>query len=79
MEILTLKISKVIKEKLKIRAERQGLSRSEIVRNALVEYFEKDAPDHQGSFYDLAKDLAGSVESAPDLSTNKVHLSGYGQ
>jgi len=75
---LTLKIPEGIKEKLNSYAKRKGLSRSEIVRNALLDYFDKDDLDRQGSFYDLAKDLAGSVSEKDDLSVNKEHLNGYG-
>ena len=79
MDTLTLKIPDVIKEKLKTYSRRKGLSRSEIVRNALLDYFERDDLEKQGTFYDLAKDLAGSVKGSSDLSTNKEYLSGYGQ
>ncbi len=79
MDTLTLKIPAVIKEKLKIYSKRKGLSRSEIVRNALLEYFNKDELANQGTFYDLANDLAGSTTGAPDLSSNAEHLSGYGK
>ena len=79
MDTLTLKISKGIKEKLKTYSRKKGLSKSEIVRNALIDYFERDDLEKQGTFYDLAQDLAGSVTAASDLSTNKEHLSGYGQ
>ena len=79
MDTLTLKIPVVIKEKLKTYSKRIGLSRSEIVRKALLEYFDKDGLDKQGTFYDLAKDLAGSVKGSSDLSTNTDYLSGYGQ
>lgn len=79
MDTLTLKISSGIKEKLKTYSKRKGLSKSEIVRNALLDYFERDDMDKPGTFYDLAQDLAGSVKSKSDLSTNKEHLTGYGQ
>lgn len=79
METLTLKITGIIKEKLRTYSKRKGLSKSEIVRNALNEYFEKDDFEKQGTFFNLASDLAGSVDGPPDLSTNKEHLSGYGQ
>ena len=79
MDTLTLKIPDVIKEKLKTYSRLKGLSRSEIVRNALLDYFERDELEKQGTFYDLAKDLAGSVKGSSDLSTNKEYLSGYGQ
>jgi len=79
MDTLTLKISSAIKEKLKTYSKRKGLSRSEIVRNALLDYFERDDFDKEGTFYDLAQDLAGSINSNSDLSTNKKYLTGYGQ
>lgn len=79
MNTLTLKIPDVIKEKLKTYSRRKGLSKSEIVRNALLDYFERDDLEKQGTFYDLAKDLAGSVKGYSDLSTNEEYLSGYGQ
>lgn len=79
MNTLTLKIPDVIKEKLKTYSRRKGLSKSEIVRNALLDYFERDDLEKQGTFYDLAKDLAGSVKGSSDLSTNEEYLSGYGQ
>ena len=79
MYTLTLKIPEIIKEKLKTYSKRKGLSKSEIVRNALLDYFDKDDFENQGTFYDLAEDLAGSVKGPSDLSTNKEHLSKYGQ
>ena len=79
MDTLTLKIPSIMKEKLKTYSKRKGLSKSEIVRNALVDYFDADDLGKQGTFYDLAKDIAGSVKESPDLSTNKKHLSGYGK
>lgn len=79
MNTLTLKIPGSIKEKLNSYSKRKGMSKSEIVRNALLEYFDSDDLEKQGTFYDLAKDLAGSVREPSDLSTNKDHLTGYGQ
>lgn len=79
MDNMTLKIPAAIKEKLINYSTRKGVSKSEVVREALVEYFEKEKLEKQGTFYDLAKDLAGSIKSSPDLSINKKHLSGYGK
>lgn len=79
MDTLTLKIPGSIKEKLKNYSKNKGISKSEIVRNALLDYFNSDDLERQGTFYDLAKDLAGSVEASSDLSTNKEYLSEYGK
>ncbi|MCH7612874.1 MAG: ribbon-helix-helix protein, CopG family [Candidatus Marinimicrobia bacterium] len=79
MDTLTLKVPDIIKEKLKLISEKKGVSRSEIVRSALIEYFSNDDLDKKGSFLDLSKDLAGSVEGPSDLSTNKEFLKRYGK
>lgn len=78
MDTLTLKIPNSIKEKLNSYSKRKGLNKSEVVRNALSEFLSKDE-EKQGTFYDLAKDLAGSVNGESDLSTNKIHFSEYGK
>ena len=79
MDTLTLKVPSGIKEKLKTYSKRKGITKSEIVRNALLDYFERDDFDKEGTFYDLAQDLAGSINTKSDLSTNKKYLAGYGQ
>ena len=79
MDTLTLKVPDIIKEKLKLISEKKGVSRSEIVRSALLEYFSHDDLDKKGSFLDFSKDLAGSVEGPSDLSTNKEYLERYGK
>ena len=79
MEIISLKITGLVKEKLALYSKRKGISKSEIIRNALNEYFDKDDLDKQGTFLSLASDLAGSADGPADLSTNKDHFSGYGR
>ncbi len=79
MKTLTLKLPEILQIRLSIIAKKNGLSRSEVVRRALMEYFSHNAADTPGSFLDLSRDLAGSIEGAPDLSTNKDHFNGYGK
>ncbi len=79
MDTLTLKVPDIIKEKLKLISEKKGVSRSEIVRNALLEYFSHDELGEKGSFLDFSKDLAGSVAGPSDLSTNKDYFERYGK
>jgi predicted transcriptional regulator len=78
MKTLTLKLLEILEAKLDTFARKYGLSRSEIVRRALMEYFSRDRVSNSGSFLDLAKDLAGSIEGPSDLSTNSAHFEGYG-
>ena len=79
MDTLTLKIPDVTKTKLDAYAKHKGVSKSQVVREALVDYFAENKSDKQGSFFDLAKDLAGSVQGPADLSSGRHHLTGYGK
>jgi hypothetical protein len=79
MKTLTLKLPEILEAQLNILARKKGLSRSEIVRRALMEYFSRDDVNNSGSFLDLSRDLAGSIEGPSDLSTNKAHFERYGK
>lgn len=79
MKTLTLKLPEILELKLNGIAHKSGLSRSEIVRNALTEYFSREELNNSGSFFDLARDLAGSIEGPSDLASNKSHLEGFGE
>lgn len=79
MKTLTLKLPEILEARLNTFARKKGLSRSEIVRRALMEYFSHDDESNSGSFLDLSRDLAGSIESPSDLCTNKTHLEAYGK
>ncbi len=79
MKTLSLKLPEILETRLNTLAHKKGLSRSEIVRRALMEYFSSDDMDNSGSFLDLAKDLAGSIDGPPDLSSNKTHFERYGK
>ncbi len=79
MKTLTLKLPEILATRLNILAREKGVSKSEIVRRALMEYFAHDDGHKTGSFLDLSKDLAGSIEGPSDLSTNKAYLERYGK
>ena len=79
MKTLALKLPEILEARLRTFARRNGLSKSEIVRRALMEYFSRDDVSDSGSFLDLARDLAGSIEGPSDLSTNKTHFERYGK
>lgn len=79
MKTLTLKLPEILESKLNNIAHKSGLSRSEIVRNALTEYFSNEDLRNSGSFLDLARDLVGSIEGPSDLASNKSHMEGFGE
>lgn len=78
MNTLTLKVPDLLNAQLNSYAKKKGLSKSEIVRLALAEYLSGADARFEGSFLDLAEDLAGTIDAPADLSMNKGHLKGYG-
>ena len=78
MNTLTLKMPELLNARLDTYAKQKGMTKSEIVRIALSEYFSKDDTQFEGSFFDLSKDLAGSIQAPEDLSENKQYFEGYG-
>lgn len=79
MKTVTLKLAENLEKRLKAFSRNEGISQSEIIRRALLDYFSNEENAKSGSFLDLARDLAGSIEGPPDLSTNTAHLEGYGK
>jgi len=79
MKTLALKLPEILEAQLEIFARQKGLSRSEIIRRALIDYFSNDDGSKAASFLDLSRDLVGSIDGSPDLSTNKAHFEGYGR
>lgn len=76
---ITIRIPPSLGKELKKRADVKGRPESEIVREALENYFRQAGTE---SAYELAKQagLIGRVKGAPqDLSTNPNHLKGFGR
>lgn len=63
----TVRLNKDIEDKLSILTELEKTSKSELIKKALIEYYDnhvkKETP------YDLGKDLFGKFGSDEDLST----------
>ena len=79
MKTLSLKLPDALEARLTGRASQTGRTKSELVREALIEFFRKENDGGAGSCFDLARDLAGCVEGPRDLSSNPRHLRGYGR
>jgi metal-responsive CopG/Arc/MetJ family transcriptional regulator len=66
---MTIRLPADLSSKVKEKAKRLGLKRSDIIRRALTEYLE--GPDEDTPLYDRVKHLVGSVKSGiPDLGLN---------
>lgn len=79
MSTLSIKLSKVLDEKLTTTAKKRKKTKAAVVREALQEYLAEQDADSV-SAYELAKDYIGIIDDGPtDLSTNKKYMEGYGQ
>lgn len=79
MNTLSIKLPKLLDEKLTTTARRRRKAKSTVVLEALKEYLAKQEDEQNVTAYDLAKEFLGCGEGPPDLSTNKKYMQGYGQ
>jgi predicted transcriptional regulator len=79
MKTLTLRLDDALYAKVMSLAKRRKTTQSEVVRQAIKICVEDQREIRKGSALDLAKDLAGRIEAASDLSFNKDHLQEFGR
>ena len=79
MKTVSFKMPEYLERELAEAARRTGRSKSLLVRMALSEFLPRRSRGSRRSFLTRAADLAGCVSAAPDLSTNKRRLEGYGR
>jgi Arc/MetJ-type ribon-helix-helix transcriptional regulator len=78
MPVVSLKLPDSLLAEVRALADRKGVSRSSVIREALASYLPDAAAPAAGSFADQARDLAGSLEGPADLAANPAYLDGYG-
>ncbi|HPO15310.1 MAG TPA: CopG family transcriptional regulator [Candidatus Hydrogenedentes bacterium] len=78
MKTVTLKLDEGLDKKLSATARKQGTTKSDLLRKALLLYMSSEIAVQPGSCLDLADDLIGCVEGPADLSTNKEYIKGFG-
>jgi predicted transcriptional regulator len=80
MNAITIKVSSQLDRRLSRAARAQHLSKSELVRRALLRYLENGEQKDFVSAADLAGDLIGCLDAGPgDLATNPKHMEGFGR
>ncbi len=79
MATVTVKLSDALAARLRTAMKRRGRSQSALLREALEAHLEFDDETQAGTCLELARDLAGSLEGALDLSSHRRHLRGYGR
>jgi Arc/MetJ-type ribon-helix-helix transcriptional regulator len=79
MGTLTVKLSQPLQAKLDALVKKRGLSKSDLVREAIERLVDGAERRPQVSVHDLIKDLIGPGRGPKDLSTNPKHMKGFGK
>ncbi len=79
MKSFSVKLPDALDAKLAALAQQKGVSKSEVVREALETLLVRNRGVRKASALALAKDLAGCVAGPGDLSFNKNYLKDYGR
>ena len=80
MNTISIKIDPELERALVLASEREHLSKSELMRRALVSYLNQRSAAAASSALDLVGDLAGCFSGGPaDLSSNPRHLDDFGR
>jgi len=79
MTTLTMKVPEQLEKTLTEMASRRGVSRSLLIRELLQASLRNVHDREVVSCFDVARDLAGSVEGPADLSTATRHMKGFGR
>ena len=77
MKTITIKLPEALEEQVAHEAQRQGVSKSSLVREALVIYLGTETGNE--SALDLIRDLVGTVDAPSDLSTNPKYFEDFGE
>jgi len=75
MRLISIKLPEPLDRVLTELARRRRITRSSVLREALMAYSEQPSK----SFAAAAVDLAGSLSGPKDLSCSPRHMSGYGK
>ena len=79
MKTMSLKLSDSLKHRVASEARKRGVSKSQVVRDALKSYLQNGGAVEGPSCLDLIRDLAGAFEGPPDLSTNPKYIEDLGR
>ncbi len=80
MTTISLKLPDHLLELLEKESRARGATKSSLVRECLEKSLGSKAGDSESNYFDLARDLAGSVKGLPrDLATNPKYMDGFGQ
>ena len=78
MKTITCKLPEKLDAQLEAAAQEEGISKSQVVRNALEDRISRKRGKKSPRAYDLVKNLSGSVKGPADLLTNPKYMENFG-
>lgn len=75
---ISLKMPERLAAQVAATAQRQGVSKSALIREAVEVFLSGDA-NHPRSALDLVADLVGACDGPEDLSVDKKYMEGFGE
>ena len=79
MNTISLKMPDPLAAELAEMAQRRGVSKSALIREALEAYLQTDGVESSGSALSQVGDLRGILSGPEDLSANKDYLRKFGR
>lgn len=79
MNVISLKVPDVLAAELAAAANRRGMTKSALVREAIQAFLREGESVQSGSALSRVADLVGAFPGPPDLSANKEYLKGMGE
>ncbi len=80
MERINVRVDKRLKTELEAEARERGISPSEVVREALLEHLRRRTSRENCRELTDRLGILGSAKGLPsDLSTNPIHMEGFGR
>lgn len=79
MKNISLKVPDELANKLVATAQKKGLPKSVLIRQALEHHFLGLKSVRKLSFFELGRDLCGAVRGPADLSTNPKYFGEFGK
>ena len=76
---ISLKMPEPLAAEVAAVAQRRGVSKSALIREAIETFLNGDEAHHPRSALDLVADLVGACEGPEDLSVNKKYMEGFGE
>ena len=79
MKTISLKVPAPLAADLAKMAQRKGVSKSALIRDALEAYLQANGAERAESALSQVADLAGILSGPEDLSVNKDYLRNFGR